>query len=171
MVATTLEGNRISCEIWKFVRLPSGDSIPKEVLSSAPDSQNRDLIGNGEKKNINKLELSYLRFALSVFDLLGDDRLSDNLERSLVNEAHVAFAVEGQLTHNLFYNSARESFTLLASGKFFKVVEFSLALQEIGSFSVVLECVLAPIAAAATFALHIPTIGIGVGPFCIGQIN
>ncbi|KAF5954236.1 hypothetical protein HYC85_007092 [Camellia sinensis] len=54
------------------------------------------------------------------------------------------------------------------------VVEFALALQEARCFSVVPECVLAPVAAAAaaaTFSLRILTIGIGVGPFCIGQVN
>ncbi|KDP36668.1 hypothetical protein JCGZ_07886 [Jatropha curcas] len=51
-----------------------------------------------------------------------------------------------------------------------KVVETSLALQEVGCFSVVLECVPAPVAAAATSALRIPTIGIGAGPFCSGQV-
>ncbi|GJN38173.1 hypothetical protein PR202_gb27190 [Eleusine coracana subsp. coracana] len=50
-----------------------------------------------------------------------------------------------------------------------KVVETALALQEVGCFSVVLECVPAPVAAAATSALQIPTIGIGAGPFCSGQ--
>ncbi|CAL5420611.1 unnamed protein product [Camellia sinensis] len=43
--------------------------------------------------------------------------------------------------------------------------------MEAGCFSVVLECVLAPVAAAATFALRITMIDIGVGPFCIGQVN
>ncbi|KAI7997996.1 putative thimet oligopeptidase [Camellia lanceoleosa] len=51
-------------------------------------------------------------------------------------------------------------------GSFFfvsqKVVEFALALQKARCFSVVLECVLALVDAAATFALRIPTIGIGV---------
>ncbi|XP_030545558.1 3-methyl-2-oxobutanoate hydroxymethyltransferase 2, mitochondrial-like [Rhodamnia argentea] len=51
-----------------------------------------------------------------------------------------------------------------------KVVETALALQEAGCFSVVLECVPAPVAAAATSALRIPTIGIGAGPFCSGQV-
>ncbi|CAA3033432.1 3-methyl-2-oxobutanoate hydroxymethyltransferase 1, mitochondrial-like [Olea europaea subsp. europaea] len=51
-----------------------------------------------------------------------------------------------------------------------KVVETGLALQEAGCFSVVLECVPAPVAAAATSALQIPTIGIGAGPFCSGQV-
>ncbi|KAG6480480.1 3-methyl-2-oxobutanoate hydroxymethyltransferase 1, mitochondrial-like [Zingiber officinale] len=51
-----------------------------------------------------------------------------------------------------------------------KVVETALALQDAGCFSVVLECVPAPVAAAITSALHIPTIGIGAGPFCSGQV-
>lgn len=51
-----------------------------------------------------------------------------------------------------------------------KVVERAVALQEAGCFSVVLECVPAPVAAAATAALKIPTIGIGAGPFCSGQV-
>lgn len=46
-----------------------------------------------------------------------------------------------------------------------------MALQEAGCFSVVLECVPPPVAAAATSALHIPTIGIGAGPFCSGQVS
>ncbi|CAN7062475.1 hypothetical protein Bca4012_095840 [Brassica carinata] len=51
-----------------------------------------------------------------------------------------------------------------------KVVETAMALQEAGCFSVVLECVPPPVSAAATSALHIPTIGIGAGPFCSGQV-
>ncbi|WCJ37800.1 3-methyl-2-oxobutanoate hydroxymethyltransferase 2 mitochondrial [Euphorbia peplus] len=50
------------------------------------------------------------------------------------------------------------------------VVETALALQEAGCFGIVLECVPAPVAAAATSALRIPTIGIGAGPFCSGQV-
>ncbi|XP_050204034.1 3-methyl-2-oxobutanoate hydroxymethyltransferase 1, mitochondrial-like [Mercurialis annua] len=51
-----------------------------------------------------------------------------------------------------------------------KVVETALQLQEAGCFSVVLECVPPAVAAAATAALRIPTIGIGAGPFCSGQV-
>ncbi|CAL5386283.1 unnamed protein product [Camellia sinensis] len=52
----------------------------------------KDLIGNGDKRDQLKMASEH---QLSVFELLGDDGPSDNLEVSLVNEAHVAFAVEG----------------------------------------------------------------------------
>lgn len=46
----------------------------------------------------------------------------------------------------------------------------ALALQEAGIFSLVLECVPAELAARITGSLTIPTIGIGSGPACSGQI-
>ncbi len=44
------------------------------------------------------------------------------------------------------------------------------ALEAAGAFSVVLECVPSPLAARITQALSIPTIGIGAGPRCDGQV-
>lgn len=46
----------------------------------------------------------------------------------------------------------------------------ALALQEAGAFSVVLEAVPAPVAAAISERLTVPTIGIGAGPGCDGQV-
>ena len=43
-------------------------------------------------------------------------------------------------------------------------------LEELGAFSVVLECIPAALAGEITAALGIPTIGIGAGPHCDGQI-
>lgn len=50
------------------------------------------------------------------------------------------------------------------------MLERALLLQGAGCFSIVLECVPAPIAAAVTRALSIPTIGIGAGPATSGQV-
>jgi 3-methyl-2-oxobutanoate hydroxymethyltransferase len=44
------------------------------------------------------------------------------------------------------------------------------ALEELGAFSVVLECIPAELAREITASLHIPTIGIGAGDGCDGQI-
>ncbi len=51
-----------------------------------------------------------------------------------------------------------------------RLVEDALALQEAGCYSIVLEAVPTPVAARITAALTIPTIGIGAGPHCDGQV-
>lgn len=51
-----------------------------------------------------------------------------------------------------------------------EVLEHALALEAAGVFGVVLECVPAPVARAVTAALKVPTIGIGAGPHCSGQV-
>jgi len=46
----------------------------------------------------------------------------------------------------------------------------ALALQETGVFALVLECIPYDLAAEITELLTIPTIGIGAGPYCSGQV-
>ncbi len=51
-----------------------------------------------------------------------------------------------------------------------KLIEDALAIQEAGVFSVVLECVPTPLAKLITERLDVPTIGIGAGSVCDGQV-
>lgn len=51
-----------------------------------------------------------------------------------------------------------------------RLLEDARALEAAGAFAVVLESIPAEVARAATAALRIPTIGIGAGPDCDGQV-
>jgi 3-methyl-2-oxobutanoate hydroxymethyltransferase len=51
-----------------------------------------------------------------------------------------------------------------------RLVDEAVALEEAGCFSVVLEAVPAPVAAEVTRTVSVPTIGIGAGPDCDGQV-
>ena len=51
------------------------------------------------------------------------------------------------------------------------VLADALAVQEAGAFSIVLELIPAQLARAITERLRIPTIGIGAGPECSGQVQ
>jgi 3-methyl-2-oxobutanoate hydroxymethyltransferase len=51
-----------------------------------------------------------------------------------------------------------------------RVLEEALELEQAGCFSIVLEAVPTPVAALVTERLQIPTIGIGAGPSCDGQV-
>jgi 3-methyl-2-oxobutanoate hydroxymethyltransferase len=52
-----------------------------------------------------------------------------------------------------------------------RILQDALAIEEAGAFSIVLETIPAPLAALITSKLHIPTIGIGSGPGCDGQVQ
>lgn len=52
-----------------------------------------------------------------------------------------------------------------------RLMQEALALEEAGAFMIVLECVTAPVADKISKALSIPTIGIGSGSACDGQVQ
>jgi 3-methyl-2-oxobutanoate hydroxymethyltransferase len=52
-----------------------------------------------------------------------------------------------------------------------KLIDDALALEQAGAFAIVLETMPAQVAKEITSHLHIPTIGIGAGPDCDGQVQ
>ncbi|MBO8159749.1 3-methyl-2-oxobutanoate hydroxymethyltransferase [Thermosyntropha sp.] len=50
------------------------------------------------------------------------------------------------------------------------LIEDAKALEKAGVFSIVLECVPTPLAKKITEEVSVPTIGIGAGPYCDGQV-
>ncbi|MSQ15474.1 MAG: 3-methyl-2-oxobutanoate hydroxymethyltransferase [Dehalococcoidia bacterium] len=52
-----------------------------------------------------------------------------------------------------------------------KLLDDALCLEQAGAFSIVLESVPTPLAKLITEKLSIPTIGIGAGPYCDGQVQ
>ncbi|QGJ68562.1 3-methyl-2-oxobutanoate hydroxymethyltransferase [Planctomycetales bacterium 10988] len=51
-----------------------------------------------------------------------------------------------------------------------RILEDAEVLEDAGAFCVLLECVPAELAADVTQALLVPTLGIGAGPYCDGQV-
>jgi 3-methyl-2-oxobutanoate hydroxymethyltransferase len=69
--------------------------------------------------------------------------------------------LQPQAVHRAGFSVQRDRDRLLSDAK---------AVQQAGAFSVLLECIPAKLAGEVTAAVSIPTIGIGAGPACDGQI-
>lgn len=50
------------------------------------------------------------------------------------------------------------------------LIDTAISFEEVGCFSIVLECIPDKVAKIITEKLRIPTIGIGAGPYCDGQV-
>lgn len=57
-----------------------------------------------------------------------------------------------------------------AEGAVERLVRDAKAIEEAGAFSILLELLVGRVAEQVTSALHVPTVGIGAGPHCDGQL-
>jgi 3-methyl-2-oxobutanoate hydroxymethyltransferase len=78
--------------------------------------------------------------------------------------AHIGLTPQRQNALGGFRVQGKSTYTAL------KLLDDALAVQEAGAFAVVLEAVPAQVAALITRELRIPTIGIGAGNGCSGQV-
>jgi len=78
--------------------------------------------------------------------------------------AHIGLTPQRQNALGGFRVQGKSTYSAL------KLLDDALAVQEAGAFAVVLEAVPAEVAAVVTRELRIPTIGIGAGNGCSGQV-
>ena len=71
-------------------------------------------------------------------------------------------------SHNQLGGYHLQAKTLISAEK---IIEDALAVEDAGAFSLVLESIPSEVAKIITTKLKIPTIGIGAGPHCNGQIQ
>jgi 3-methyl-2-oxobutanoate hydroxymethyltransferase len=86
------------------------------------------------------------------------------VEREIPVSAHLGLTPQSVLRFGGFKVQGREA---LAAAK---LREDALAVAEAGASLLVLECVPTPLAQSITATCPIPTIGIGAGPHCDGQV-
>ncbi|HVN10783.1 MAG TPA: 3-methyl-2-oxobutanoate hydroxymethyltransferase [Kineosporiaceae bacterium] len=100
--------------------------------------------------------------------LEGGSRVGPSVERivgaGIPVMAHIGFTPQSE--HAIGGYRVQGRGEVAASG----LLDDALALQRAGAFAVVLEMVPAPVAAEITKSLEIPTIGIGAGADCDGQV-
>ncbi|MCA8938374.1 MAG: 3-methyl-2-oxobutanoate hydroxymethyltransferase [Planctomycetes bacterium] len=72
---------------------------------------------------------------------------------------HIGYTPQSVMTTGVKVNRSEDA-----------LLEDAALLQEAGAFSIVLEMIPAEISAKITDSLDIPTIGIGAGPYCDGQV-
>ena len=95
-----------------------------------------------------------------------------NMQESIQAIVHIDIPVMGHI--GLTPQSVHQMGGYKVQGKLAeqrrKIVDDALAVEEAGAFSLVLECIPADLAQEITERLHIPTIGIGAGIHCDGQV-
>ena len=105
-----------------------------------------------------------LKAGAAAVKLEGGERMAESIAACVRADIPVMghVGLTPQSVHRLGgFKVQRDAAQLLADAK---------AVEEAGAFAVVVECVPADLAAKVTASVSIPTIGIGAGPRCDGQV-
>ena len=100
--------------------------------------------------------------------LEGGEEVADSIRR-IVNAGIPVMGHLG-LTPQSIYKFGTYTVRAKEEAEAEKLKRDALALQEAGCFAIVLEKIPAQLAKVVSESLHIPTIGIGAGHFCDGQV-
>ena len=75
------------------------------------------------------------------------------------------------MAHIGFLPQTEKRFRVVGKGKEAKrLIKDAIKFEDVGAFAIVLECIPVKVAKVITSKLKIPTIGIGAGPYCDGQV-
>lgn len=123
-----------------------------------------------EKSNSEALEnaAKFMRAGAEAVKLEGGVEIVDRVE-ALVKAGIPVMGHIG-LNPQRIYTSGGYRYRGRTEEEAVKLVEDAAALEEAGAFSIVIELVYSEVAREITRRLSIPTIGIGAGPYCDGQI-
>ena len=172
-----------------------GDSASMMVYgytTTIPVSMNEMLlvtkaVCRGAKRSLVVADMPFLSYQPSVEDavknagilikkgnaqavkLEGGQHMFDNIN-SLVNNGIPVMGHVG-LTPQSYHQMSGYKIQGKSQKEATKIIEDAIAVEEAGAFSIVLECVPEQLAAQITEKLTIPTIGIGSGNACDGQIQ
>jgi len=103
--------------------------------------------------------------ALKLEGVVGHEDVIERLVRSGIPVmGHLGLQPQSVKAYGGFKIQGRDGESAL------EIARNARALEELGAFAVVIECVLAELAEQISLALTIPTIGIGAGAGCDGQI-
>ena len=100
--------------------------------------------------------------------LEGGEPVADRVHR--LNEIGIAVMGHIGLTPQSVHRLGGHRMVGKTAAEAARLVQDARLLEQAGAFAIVLECVPPEVAATITADLKIPTIGIGAGPYCDGQV-
>ena len=128
-------------------------------------------VSRGIKNAFLVADMPFLSYQTSVYDAVCNaGRLIKEGRAEAITNASIPVVAHLGLTPQSFHSLGGFKVQGKSEQAAKKLVEDAKAVEEAGAVALVLECVPAKLAELVTKKLHIPTIGIGAGAGCDGQV-